>query len=120
MLRQITAFMNCIALFFLAQAASAQRCEPGILESPTKSLTLLKAGETESEDPACIEFALRGLQGTKTPEAINILMKYLDFRRPVAPWEGAIRHHLITVSDLYPAIESLYSALSDHLKSGQR
>lgn len=86
----------------------AQVCEADLLQSPAKSLTLLREQQDSRQEPKCIQMAIYGVRGTRSPEAIEVLLKYLDFRRSSTPEEQFIRRHLITVAETYPAVDALY------------
>jgi hypothetical protein len=108
MSRQLSIAAVYVLLLMLAVPASAQGCRPSIMESKTESLALLQAQQDNRQDPVCIQFALYGVRGSKSREVAEILVKYLDFRRPTSKEESVIRRHLVTQSDMYPAIDSLY------------
>ena len=88
--------------------ALAQVCDADLLQSPAKSLALLREQQDTRQEPKCIQMAIYGIRGTKSPQAIEVLVKYLDFRRPSTPEEQFIRRHLITVAETYPAVDALY------------
>ena len=60
-------------------------------------------------DGACIEFALRHLEYKPAARNGELLVRYLDFKRPLSPAEreGFMLHGPMTESNLYPAIGTL-------------
>ncbi len=60
-------------------------------------------------DAACITFAIRNLEYQSSPENTDLLMKYLDFHRPLSREEkqGFWLSGLPADEDLYPAISTL-------------
>jgi hypothetical protein len=109
MLRQIiSAAVYTLLLYAFEASVSAQGCGPDIMESKTKSLALLEAEQNDRQNPVCIQFALYGVRGTKSQQVVDVLLKYLDFRRPTTNEEGVIHRHLVTLGEMYPAIDSMY------------
>jgi hypothetical protein len=63
----------------------------------------------EQRDTACIEFALRHLEYKPSEETAKLVVRYLDFERPLseAECQGFMVHGPMTDTNLHPAIGTL-------------
>jgi hypothetical protein len=63
----------------------------------------------EKRDAVCVEFALRHLEYQSSEENAKLLIRYLDFTRPVsqAEHEGFMIHGPMTEANMHPAIGTL-------------
>jgi hypothetical protein len=61
------------------------------------------------ENAACIEFALRNLEYRSSEENAQLLVRYLDFERPLSEGEreGFLIHGPLTEAHMHPAIGTL-------------
>lgn len=65
----------------------------------------------EQRDAACIEFAIRHLEYRYSEESAELLVRYLDFKRPLSQAEinGFMIKGPMTEANLYPAIGTLFT-----------
>jgi len=80
--------------------------------SPKDLTSFLRASievPPERRDSACIEFALRHLEYQSSEENAKLLVRYLDFSRPLSEAEraGFAIHGLMTETNMHPAIGTL-------------
>lgn len=80
--------------------------------SKADALAFLRASlnlSLQQRDPECISIALQDLKHSPSFEATSLLVKYLDFERPLSEAEqkGFMIHGPITQSTTYPAIGTL-------------
>lgn len=94
-------------VFTMASSTTTQACDRSILESQSRSFELLRAEQDHRDNPECIALAIKGVLGTKDRVIIDVLLKYLDFRNPTSTTERMFRRHLITNSEIFPAIGAL-------------
>ena len=82
----------------------------------------LELSDTQ-RNAACVEFAIRHLEYKPADHNAELLVRYLDFKRPLSPAErqGFMVHGPMTESNLYPAIGTLSTfgeaAVSDLLSA---
>lgn len=104
----------CLFLILLALARPAEsQCRFLNADSSSEDLTAFLRSSLnlspEGRDAACIEFAIRHLEYKYSQETTELLVRYLDFKRPLSQAEakGFMIHGPITEATLYPAIGTI-------------
>lgn len=108
---------NFVLVFFLAgvPGASLGQCGPDPQSmSQEQLLSILRDGidtPPQERDGACLTFVIRQLENQYSAEATGLLIKYLDFERPLQDAEkaGFIIHGPPTIDNRYPAASALVS-----------
>jgi hypothetical protein len=78
------------------------------LPDVTKYLSNVDSSDQRNAD--CVISALHRLKDLGTPDAISLLVKYLDFKRPLTtPEQQGFYLHAPSISSLYPATDLLFA-----------
>lgn len=86
--------------------AQAQECKQLDSATPDEWVSYLNQVTRDDQSRECIYFALRGLGSLRWESAVETLVKFLDFRRPLNAGEKAGESQL---EDPYPAVAALTS-----------
>lgn len=102
---------HCFWLIFTVALATSLDGECVLKQSspPQDMISFLEASidvPPEKRDAACIEFAIRHLEYRSSEDNAKLLIRYLDFTRPLSPAEkeGFTIHGPMTEANMHPAI----------------
>ncbi len=98
-----------IALSFaIAGRTHAQTCT-SLEKAPSAELvSFLSAVSPDENNAQCVTSAINQLGARRFEAGAAILIRYLDFHRPLTPNEKlGINSHLRSVGDIYPAVDAL-------------
>lgn len=107
-----------ISIFLVIVLPATAKSNCGVLDGqspPTELISFLRVSQAllpAQQDRVCITFAIQHLESKPSPEAIAVLIDYLDFERPLSESEqkGCMLHGPPTLpSSNYPAPGSLFS-----------
>lgn len=97
--------LSTLVVLMLADCAHCQTSCPDIAPTSTKELVGFLQRYGREADPECVRKLIVQIGDAKDPSAINVLIAYLDFRRPDNEME---KKGFFRLEDKYPAVESLF------------